>query len=423
MAPSTTSPSSPTVNSAPSSPIDVKHPHLILRPATIPERHYSWVINSPSWRGILTENAYYLREAHLSYQDLTRNGGIMYWVLVDPAGPCKPACPETPDHILSACETIRKPCLIVRSNGEVEDVISYGIGGVYTSERHRGKGYARTMMQLLGHQLKDLPDPSDPKKAHVRVGFSVLYSDIGKQFYKKVGWQPHQSSHISFPAKLPSSVSASSATGKVKKIAKTDLKALCAVDCTHIRRFVAKTPFKAGIKARCVQLPTVEVMEWHHAREEFLGQYATTKAPTVKGAWAPLTPTAEYPPREGSEGLDSAWAIWTHDFAEKKLVFLRLHVPPVTSANKDAVSAALRALVVAAAEEAQAWGFSEILSWNPDDLTEEAVKSVVGEESYDLVHRENDSIASLMWYHREGGSEEVEPEGIEWLFNEKSGWC
>ncbi|KAF3924003.1 hypothetical protein ABW21_db0203877 [Orbilia brochopaga] len=392
MAPSTTSPSSPTVDSAPSSPIDVKHPHLILRPADIPERHYTWVINSPSWRGVLSENAYYL------------------------------PCPQTTDHVLSACETIRKPCLIVRDNGEVEDVISWGIGSVYTSEKHRGKGYARTMMQLLGHQLKDFRDPSDPDQK-LRVGFSVLYSDIGKQFYKKVGWQPHESSHISFPSHLPSSVSVSAVAGRVKQIAKGDLKALCAVDCNHIRRYVAKTPFREGIKARCVQLPVVEVMDWHHAREEYIGPYVTNKTPSVKGAWVPLTNTAEYPPREGSEGLDSAWVIWTHDFALKKLLFLRLHVPPVTSTNQDSVSAALRALIVAAAVEAQAWSFDEIISWNPDDLTMDAVKNVFGEESYDLVHREKDSIASLMWYDRESGGEEVEPENIEWLFNEKCGWC
>ncbi|EWC45396.1 hypothetical protein DRE_00795 [Drechslerella stenobrocha 248] len=418
MAPSTTCPSSPAVYSAPSSPLDTKHPHLILRPATIPERHHTWVINSPSWRGILTENAYYLREAHLSAQDLTRNGGITYWVLVDPSTACDPSCPQSPDHILSACEAIRKPSIIVRKNGEIEDVISYGIGGVYTASPHRGKGYARTMMQLLGHQLRTLPDPSDPKKAHLRVGFSVLYSDIGKDFYKKVGWRPHDSSHISFPAQLPSS--APSAAQAVKKIAKADLKAMCAADCIHIRRVASKTAFKQGVEARCVQLPTVEVIDWHHAREEFVGQYATTKAPTVKGAWAPIAQGAEFPPKAGSEGLDAVWVIWMHDFATNKLIFLRLHVPPVTSANIDAVQSAMKALMVAAVEEALAWGFKELISWNPDDVTEEAVKSVFGKESYNLVHRENDSIASLMWYDH---GEEIEPEGVEWLVNEKSGWC
>ncbi|KAF3936055.1 hypothetical protein ABW20_dc0102856 [Dactylellina cionopaga] len=419
MAPSTTSPSSPILSS---SPPGIKHPNLVLRQASIPERHHTWTINKTSWRGILTDNAYYLREAHISSQDLTRNGGITYWILVDPATPCDPSCPQSPDHILSACETIRKPCLITRKNGEVEEVICYGIGSVYTAERHRGKGYAKTMLQLLGHQLKSLPDPSDPKKSHIRVGFSVLYSDIGKEFYAKIGWRPHQSSHISFPAKMPSSISST----KAKDVLKSDLKALCAADCTHIRRMVTKSPFKPGVEARCVQFPSIEVMDWHHAREEFIGQYATSHAPMIKGAWAAITPNAEFPPKDGSEGLDAVWVVWTHDFGEKKLVILRLHIPPVNSNNKDAVDEALRQVTIAAAQEGQAWDFKEVISWNPDDATESAVQKVFGKDTeggYDLVHREMDSIASLMWYDREGGGEEVEPEGIEWCVNEKYAWC
>ncbi|KAF3926566.1 hypothetical protein AA313_de0203437 [Arthrobotrys entomopaga] len=419
MAPSTTSPSSPILSS---SPIDVKHPNLIIRQATIPERHQTWVINKESWAGVLSENAYYLREAHISSQDLTRNGGITYWLLVDPAAPCDGSCPQSPDHILSACEAIRKPSLIVRHDGEVEEVICWCIGSVYTAERHRGKGYAKTMLQLLGHQLKEFRDPSDPTRAHLRVGFSVLYSDIGKKFYAKIGWQPHQSSHISFPAKLPSSIS----SAKVKNVLKSDLRALCAADCLHIRRLVTTSSFPAGLKARCVQFPTVEVMDWHHAREEYIGQYVTTKAPAVKGAWAAITQNAQYPPQEGSEGLDAVWAIWTHDFGLKKLVFLRLHIPPIDKSNQDAVHQALRQIVISAVREAEAWDFKEIISWNPTDATENAVASVFGKESeggYDLVHREMDSIASLMWYDREEGSEEVEPEGIEWCVNEKFAWC
>ncbi|KAK6499816.1 hypothetical protein TWF481_010174 [Arthrobotrys musiformis] len=415
MAPSTTHPSSPTFSS---SPPDIKNPSLVLRPATIPERHHTWVLNKHSWKGILTDNAYYLREAHIASQDLTRNGGITYWILVDPSTPCNPTCPQSPDHILSACEVIRKPCMIVQKNGEVEEVICYGIGSVYTSERHRGKGYAKSMLQRLGHQLKTLPDPSKPEDS-LRVGFSVLYSDIGKEFYNRIGWRPHQSSHISFPSKLPTSAPST----KAKNVLKSDLKALCAADCVHIRRVVTKTPFAPDVEVRCVQFPTVEVMEWHHAREEFIGQYATSKVPTVKGAWAPIQQGAEYPPKEGSDGSNAVWAVWTHDFAEKKLVVLRLHVPTLTSSNENTVLEAIKQLVIAAANEAEAWGFKEIISWNPDDITETAVKSVFGSETgYDLVHREMDSIASLMWYDKDG-SEETEPHGIEWCVNEKFAWC
>lgn len=390
--------------------------NCILREATIPERHACWSSNSSAWKGPLTEQAYFLREAHLGTTDLTREEGMKYWVLVDPA--TAPSPPTSPDgrrrssavipNILSACETIRKPSLVVRKDGTTEEVVAYGIGGVFTSEQNRGCGYAKAMMGLLGERLKEL----DYKGK--RSGFSVLYSDIGKKFYARLGWLPHPSSHLALPAiGTPTS---SSATPSVTLLTKDSLPNLCRIDTAHVIRESTSLPFSSSTNARVIQLPTVEIMDWHHAREEFVGQYTVGRVPTIKGAYTLLDGE-----NAGEEtGENAVWAIWSHDFTDLKLFMLRLHIPTLTSSNTSAVKSAILRILHAAQLEAGEWEFKEVQAWNPVTVV---LETATGIEGWEMVDREEGSIASLMWYGDHGEKGEVEPEGIEWGVNEKYTWC
>ena len=55
--------------------------------------------------------------------------------------------------------------------------------------------------------------------------------------------------------------------------------------------------------------------------------------------------------------------------------------------------------------------------WNPTNQVKELVTKTGIE--YKTVDRESESIASLMWY----GSGSNEVDDIEWVGNEKYGWC
>lgn len=70
-------------------------------------------------------------------------------------------------------------------------MISYGIASVYTPANHRGKGYARHILQLVHYLiardslLPPFPEPWGPRPDYGPrdADFSVLYSGIGDKYY------------------------------------------------------------------------------------------------------------------------------------------------------------------------------------------------------------------------------------------------
>ena len=146
------------------------HPTLHLAEATPEEKTQTWSLNGQSWRGALSLPLYLDREHHLAAQSLTRHGGIRYWVLTN-----KPSAHDERRIVLSTCESLQKRALVATKHGEVEEVISYGIGSVFCRNEYRGRGYANRMMKELGRTLEVWGQNSGKK-----TNFTVLYSDIGK---------------------------------------------------------------------------------------------------------------------------------------------------------------------------------------------------------------------------------------------------
>lgn len=378
-------------------------------------------INSTEWREALSLDAYLRREDLLSQQDLTKDGGLTPWMLVYQS---KDA---TSRHVLCGCESIRKRAIVAR-RGVLKEVISHSVASVFCPSAARGRGYAGRMMTELTKRLKDWQTEGGEE-----VGFSVLYSDIGKvrrrmmvipllhvlistqDFYARRGWQVFPSAHISLPPTSQISTKAQFAT----KLETKDLASLCRSDEQILRTRLGSV--KDSSRTTVALIPDAKVLAWHHARECFVANELLHKSPADRGAIV------------GEPG-SRVWCYWMRvwgnpqDEAPNTMHIVRMVVeeaafPDLGPATEEGVASArgskvvenIATLLATAQTIASLWGMHEVMLWNPTSATLAAVKTLDPKAA--VVHRESKSITSLLWYG------EGEWSNVDWVCNEKYSWC
>lgn len=202
-----------------------------------------------------------------------------------------------------------------------------------------------------------------------------------------------------------------------------DLEALCRIDVAGVRRSLATRT--KGSNTAVALLPDMETMRWHHAREEFVGRELHGKEPKVKGAMA------------GTDEGKRVWCYWTRmwynpDSSEAKgntMHILRLVVEDTDAQAPAAVNghgtsrevseeAAIAALLLMAQHEAEAWKMEHVEMWAPSATALAAARRL--DASAEVIHRDVESIASLRWYPEHEGPV---ADKIDWVGNEKYGWC
>jgi len=412
---------------------DASSPHLILTRATPQERIRSWTGTFPLWGPALGSLETYLnRETYMTTVPLGKDGGITHWILTDSRLP--------PDQrpILSSCESLRKGAvaayLSAAEDGKEEQVKmttgpAHGIGSVFTEEQFRGRGYASRMMQEVGRRLKrwQVLGKEDVSEAESEEGpkslCSILYSDIGKSFYAKMGWAAFPSTHVEFkpaPASGPRNE-------RVRPIGYHELAELCSVDEQLVRAQLARRVRASKEKKKVVAvavLPELDQLLWHMMREDYMTQHIFGRTPSVKGAVF------------GEKG-NRMWAVWTRGYygglqkmEGNKMFILRFVIEDerlaegrdLTREDEGYLAEGLRAIVQMAQAEAAEWRSQEVEMWNPTPVVKRLLleRGVVVEEcECEFVEREKDSIPSLMWYG-EGGCGTGD---VEWVANEKYAWC
>ena len=386
---------------------DSNSPELHLTHPTHNESVKIWTNTSASWKDSLTVPMYLQEQLFLTIVPLARNNGMTTWILVNKS------LPQDHRPILCSCETFLKRSLMSDTDGKVEEVVVHGIASVFCPPEYRGRGYAVRHMTELAKALHTWPSDQ------VKVVGSILYSDIGKDFYAKLGWQSNPTNwHVEFPAMdIPK-------PSLTRDLVKGDLLELCKRDEAIIREVMAK-PTDRVDKILTV-LPDIDHMLWHIGKEEFATEQLFGKVPHAKGAIA------------GQPGAQ-VWAIWTHRYyghpdAESPsnvLYVLRLVVEGDSSANtprstvesglqesgqEEQVDSLIAVLQCAQAEAAQ-WQLEHVKLWEPTPWVEDVItKSKI---NHCVIEREEDSIACGLWYEEKRGFG-VAPV---WINNEHYAWC
>jgi hypothetical protein len=386
---------------------DANSPELHLSHPTPDECVKIWTGNSASWRDSLTVPVYLEESLFLTTVPLAKDGGMTNWVLVDKN------LPPGRRSILCSSESFRKRALTSDADGNVSDAIVHGIASVFCPPAHRGQGFALRMMRELAKVLHTW------QSGNQRCIGSILYSDIGKEYYGKLGWRPNLTNfHIEFQ---PSTIRHQHLAQLVslKNIAE-----LCHRDEVMIRKAMAISA--QGIETRMSIIPDLDHMLWHINKEEFVCKELFGKVPHAKGAIAG-------PP--GSQ----IWAIWAHRYyghpdaesTNNTLYILRIVFENQTlgssclSVNKKKLHAEdyhkqvgyLKAVLEAAQAEAAEWRLDQVQLWGISPAVRDmVVQTGIG---HVLVERQQDGIVSGLWYDASGG----EGEAPHWLNNEYYAWC
>ncbi|KAJ5942086.1 hypothetical protein N7516_002254 [Penicillium verrucosum] len=370
---------------------DARSPRLHLAHPTDQENIEIWKLTSDAWKDCLSVDMYIKEAAYLMTVPLARNGGMSQWILVDKNLP--------PDQrpLLASCETFRKRSWISDSAGNVIETITHGVASVFTDAKFRGQGYASRLMTELAEKLRTW------QTEMTECAASILFSDIGKEFYSNLGWHAFPSHFLEFE---PSTEELSAAV----PIFTTDLEQLCEIDEVLSRKALCVPSTDA--KARLMIVPDYEHMLWHHSKEEFASEILFQRKPHIKGAIF------------GQDG-HRVWVVWTHRYYESPsdtasmntLYILRLVIENEALLESDLQVEALRAVLLAAQAEAAEWGLHSVKLWGSSTAVQEMIRRTGIEYRYE--DRENEGICSLRWY---GGGSGLEDE-VEWVGNEKYGWC
>lgn len=371
-----------------------------------------WTDISALWKDSLTLPVFLRESSFLATVPLARYGGMTQWILVDKYQP--------PNHrrILTSCESFRKRCLQSDQDGNTKEAVIHGIASVFCAPQYRRRGYAGRHMAEMAKALRSWQAESGPP-----IMGSILYSDVGKEYYAKLGWRPNLTNfHFEFPpgdVEWPSSV---------HPVATDEIADLCRRDEIMIRG--AMSAPEPSIKTRAVILPDVDHMLWHISKEEFASKFIFGGSiPDIKGAIA------------GRPGKQ-VWAIWTrryydHPDAESPnnvLYILRLVIESDKTANKvfscvsseDTAAAvdpdvleSFKSIIQAAQHQAKAWRLDRVKVWEPSVLAQRLIDESSLE--YQKVDRQTECIASCLWFgDDESGGLTEEPVLIN---NEHYAWC
>lgn len=299
-------------------------------------------------------------------------------------------------RIYGSCESIRKSALLAK-NGKVFEVTTHAIGSVFCNPLYRGRGYAGRMMKELGPALRTWQADAKAQNEGL-IPFSILYSDIGN-FYERFGWEAFPSSHFEFALGTPNALPNEHEHG-ANKIQAEEVPEYCQQDCTLLIKSLQEAQ---DSKVRVALVPSTETMQWHHSREDFVTSKLFDKSPACKGAVS------------GEPG-SRVWALFTRMYyghADDDILYiLRLVVEDGMESEENAQR--LKAVLEIAKEEARQWNAVRVDMWNPTPVA----KSLIAKTGLEFreVARDKESIPSLLDY--QGHQEE-----IEWVANEKYGWC
>jgi hypothetical protein len=372
------------------------------------EIDYNHTLNYKEWGQGLTTEQYLEREIHLCNQPSCANDGVKFWSY-------EQQDPNTKAWtVVSCCESLTRPAMYKVKGSPVRDTTSISIGAVFTPMEHRGKGYAKDMLDRVMEKFDEEKgafaqyDQLSPEA--LEHSFSVLWSDVG-YYYSKFGYALTENREVAFPVPEVAPAGEDEATVADKFIEEEDIAAFAERDTAQfVRDLDAWT--EADGTTRVAITPGADVHELTHARVAFL-------APLMRPVEHAIIHTVHY----GAQ-RDGVTLLWTQDFGNNKLNILRVYSErefSPESADEMAFLQTLMALLQAAAQEARRWNLKKVTLWlqdlpGPDEakpaLLEKVAAQIKADIGYDATIQERDASWPMVRFWKgqtalAGGSEQI----------------
>lgn len=342
---------------------------VVFVAASPEQREIAWRINHATWANTIPVEEHIRREGALAATAHATSsiGGRTYWVMHRKGDPL---------DVVAAVDSISKEALVRDGNG-VRPVKAYAVGSVHTAPEYRRQGMA-------GHMLGRLQEAMDEDGE-----FSVLYSDIGTEYYGKFGWAAYPSLQVS--AYLEGNKPEKPAG--IKFLSQREMKPYCERDVGKLREKMESIPDDG--RTHVAFLPSFEQLDWQFTRNELGAKAKDVPEPSNHGA---------------ATDDDSGWIYWHHDHSKNMLVIHR-----VVADSPETV----RELLSAAAAEAGRSGLERVVAWNPDGAVEDGARLLAEEAEAVRVRFENREEYQRPCLRWKGGANG----DVVWEENQYYSWC
>ena len=307
------------------------------------------------------------------------------------------------------------------SSEGTKQVTGYGIASVFTPPEKRKKGYAQHMMRLLHwvlaprSALPPFPEswgapPEVPAELGVQnAQFSVLYSDVGKEFYRGCGpavepgngWLTRGAIETSWYAPKAPAETSSEGTAPHIWLSEDDAKHVWSLDVPFMSADIAKAVSSTSRTAFSF-LPHKGVGAFVIQRTMTFGEDKTPVFP-LDTYGVLLLPNSVVGVDEvfADSEKQPTYATWTVDASDE---FERFLVVTRLRASKATLPALLKLVVQFAIKEkipkVEIWGLSEEL------------QGIAGGSSWETADR-SEHLSAFKWYGEESEDD------LLWTFNEK----
>lgn len=263
-------------------------------------------------------------------------------------------------EMVSTLKVLIRSALYKIKGQPVKQTINRGITNVFTPEKHRGQGYAKTLIDLVVKQT----DANIPASSYIetteeseKYSFSSLFSDIGN-YYSKCGFSGLNSDEIQIkvpktPIELPKSSSG------LKFLTKEDFPVIFEKQKQILYTLIDTLTEKDGF-TRIAVTPTAGIYRMLYKRPEFYFPILFPETCKDSGSSLPLF--------EFGASLNNLYMLWTQDFSHKTFTIFALGpINPNEPFTLEDFLQDLVPLLCVALKEAQRWKLPVVNIW-PDDL-------------------------------------------------------